>query len=427
MVFLVGIWLAFMSHSGEGKVIAANIKTFLRQYSDIYLGMFTFNSAGGKIAVHTLSEVHGQRFLFFDGRIESWPHVLAHYQELSCVGLRNISLMVTEDEHDNSLSEGLAVPLGQYQADLQLSATPKPAQWYTMLSNCNDVIDIDFKLTFLNPGGWWKRQFSVDEQGLLALFMGCSVLYTAGIAVYGYMHFLLHRSSTMHPLLWVLWAAILLQYVSLLLQATHGFQYAGDGEGLKALQGLGEVCDASSNVMIMVLLLLMAKGMAVTTAGAQALIAPAKQWLAGIGLFMSGFFSLFTLERVGRALDTRYCYDTDVGVMTLVLRTCVFIYFLITLNRTIRLEETEKRRTFLKYFGIGASAWFMALPLAYCISQFLEFWDQMKFVITIGILIHTAGLFLLGGLMWPQMGNEYVTVAPADTDMMTSNTPYDEI
>lgn len=37
-------------------------------------------------------------------------------------------------------------------------------QWFTMLSNCEDLIDIDFKLTFINPGGWWYRHFSIDEQ-----------------------------------------------------------------------------------------------------------------------------------------------------------------------------------------------------------------------------------------------------------------------
>ena len=147
---------------------------------------FTFDQHGGKIKVKTAANVNGQRFLFFDGRAESWPTVLATYQSLSCRDLRNVSLVVastpgegdadfakasdpewlsiTQDARDHSMSEGLAVPYGRYQADLQLSPTPNPAQWYTMLSNCDDVIDIDFVLTLLNPGGWWYEQFSVDEQ-----------------------------------------------------------------------------------------------------------------------------------------------------------------------------------------------------------------------------------------------------------------------
>ena len=33
----------------------------------------------------------------------------------------------------------MAVPKGRYSADLQLAASPLPVQWYTMLSNCEDV------------------------------------------------------------------------------------------------------------------------------------------------------------------------------------------------------------------------------------------------------------------------------------------------
>ena len=74
--------------------------------SDIYLGSFTFDAAGGEIKAHSQAGVRGQRFLFFDGRAASWPHVLSSYQDLSCETIRNVSLMVTQDAQDDSLSEG---------------------------------------------------------------------------------------------------------------------------------------------------------------------------------------------------------------------------------------------------------------------------------------------------------------------------------
>ena len=74
--------------------------------SDIYLGSFTFDAAGGEIKTHSQAGVRGQRFLFFDGRAASWPLVLSSYQDLSCETLRNVSLMVTQDAQDDSLSEG---------------------------------------------------------------------------------------------------------------------------------------------------------------------------------------------------------------------------------------------------------------------------------------------------------------------------------
>ena len=92
------------------------MRTVLVRYSDIYLGSFTFDERGGKIAVKTDAGVSGQRLLFFDGSVQSWPVVLKTYEELSCEGLRNISLLVTQDAQDNSMSEGLAIPRGQYEA-----------------------------------------------------------------------------------------------------------------------------------------------------------------------------------------------------------------------------------------------------------------------------------------------------------------------
>jgi hypothetical protein len=34
-----------------------------------------------------------------------------------------------------------------------------------MASNCEDDIDLDVTMSFLNPGGFFYSQFSVEEQG----------------------------------------------------------------------------------------------------------------------------------------------------------------------------------------------------------------------------------------------------------------------
>ena len=45
------------------------------------------------------------------------------------------------------------------------------------------------------------------------------------------------------------------------------------------------------------------------------------------------------------------CDAADIGLLALVLRNAVFIYFCLSLARTIRIEVSEKRRKFL---GLGA-------------------------------------------------------------------------
>lgn len=107
----------------------------------------------------------GQRFLFFDESRESWPLILTAYSRLSCFELRNISLVVVEDQTDGATTEGVEVLKGDFDADLQIAPSEVPRKWFMMLSNCEDALDISFRCEFLNPGGFWYEQFSYDEQG----------------------------------------------------------------------------------------------------------------------------------------------------------------------------------------------------------------------------------------------------------------------
>ena len=58
-------------------------------------------------------------------------------------------------------------------------------------------IDLTFTITFLNPGGWFYSHFTVDEQGLLGMFMGWTAMYLVGCVAYGYAQYQLYR-SVMH-------------------------------------------------------------------------------------------------------------------------------------------------------------------------------------------------------------------------------------
>ena len=283
------------------------MRTVLTRYSDIYLGSFTFDERGGKIAVKTDAGVSGQRLLFFDGSVQSWPMVLKTYEELSCEGLRNISLLVTQDAEDSSMSEGLAIPRGQYEAELQLSPTAGPESWYIMASNCDDVINMDLTITLLNPGGWWTRQFSVDEQGLLPMFAFYIAVYGVGTAAYLYLrrNFLFKRAIP--PLEWLFIAGLALGFLSVFLQTTHGVRYAADGVGLVALQAVAEIADAASNCAVMAALFCLAHGLG----AARDVQELPRGWILNAGAFAAGFLSLFAFDRLGRTMDQRYCYDSS--------------------------------------------------------------------------------------------------------------------
>jgi hypothetical protein len=191
-------------------------------------------------------------------------------------------------------------------------------------------IDLTFTITFLNPGGWFYSHFTVDEQGLLGMFMGWTAMYLVGCVAYGYAQYQLYRwemhlfgfwnwdlgiqiraqwaykyeckyaqtkyqsfqcelkfrvrisrvsnrgqrvladflaqsrrqrilcwvsntdspfcrSDSLHPVCHMITIAILLELANVTLQTVHGAQYATDGVGLAALQGLGELMPLTLN------------------------------------------------------------------------------------------------------------------------------------------------------------------------------------
>ena len=274
--------------------------------------------------------VSGQRLLFFDGSVQSWPTVLKTYEELSCVGLRNISLLVTQDAQDNSMSEGLSIPRGQYEAQLQLSPTSDPEPWYVMASNCDDVLNMDLVITLLNPGGWWTRQFSIDEQGLLPMFAFYIAFYCIGTVAYISIRGSSLVKRAIPPLEWLFIVGLGLELISVFLQTVHGVRYAADGVGLLALQAVAEMADAASNCALMAALFCLAHGLG----AARDLQELPRGWVLNAGAFTAGFLSLFAMERLGRTMDQRYCYDSDVGAVIVVYRVAALLYFAVTLSRT---------------------------------------------------------------------------------------------
>jgi hypothetical protein len=299
------------------------------------------------------------------------------------------------------MSEGLSIPRGQYEAELQLSPTAYPEPWFIMASNCEDIISMDVKITLLNPGGWWTRQFSVDEQGLLPMFACYIAVYSIGTLAYAYLRGSRLLKQVISPLEWLFIAALALEFLSVFLQTTHGVRYAADGVGLLALQGLAEIADAASTCAVMAALLCVAHGLG----GARDAQELPRGWVVNAGAFGAGFLSLFAFDRLGRTMDQRYCYDSDVGAVIVVYRVAAFVYFAIALSRTnaraaaaaaaadaaggAAWAGAAQRRGWLWW---GATGWFLGLPAAYFAAQLLPVWDQMRLVVAAAAALHAAGL-----------------------------------
>jgi hypothetical protein len=269
------------------------------------------------------------------------------------------------------------------------------------------------------------------------------VLYSVGTVAYIYFRGSALMTRAIPPLEWLFIAALALGFLSVFLQTTHGVRYAADGVGLLALQAVAEIADAASNCAVMAALFCLAQGLGAARDSQEL----PRGWLLNAGAFAAGFLSLFAFDRLGRTMDQRYCYDSDVGAVIVVYRTAAFVYFSVALARTHARAATAAaaasdggrgweagagRRGALR---LVATAWFLGVPGAYCAAQLLPAWAQMRLIIGVSAALHAAALLGFGaalvaaasgdggaaGLLaggecggtWPHVG--------------TGSTPYDEI
>eukprot|EP00296_Roombia_truncata_P008223 JP446700.1.p4 GENE.JP446700.1~~JP446700.1.p4 ORF type:complete len:87 (+),score=28.59 JP446700.1:434-694(+) len=85
-----------------------------------------------------------------------------------------------------------------------------------MMTNCEDSIDVDLQLAFYNPGGFWQRQFSIEEQGLLQMYVFYFLLYSVVGVIYAKGSILpLYRTQAIHPMVVVLVAAFSTEWFAL--------------------------------------------------------------------------------------------------------------------------------------------------------------------------------------------------------------------
>ena len=102
-----------------------------------------------------------------------------------------------------------------------------------------------------------------------------------------------------HPFMALLTIALVLEWLGILMQTWHGSVYATDGEGVVIVQAIGEVLDACSNILMMLILLMMARGWTVSSAATATHSTHfSRDWILSMSFFLCGFLSLFILERM---------------------------------------------------------------------------------------------------------------------------------
>jgi hypothetical protein len=261
------------------------------------------------------------------------------------------------------------------------------------------VWHLDWQITFTNVGGWWRRQFSNDEVGMLEL-SGLSFAFFAALLVVHMRALLLwaREEGTVHPLVRLLTAACVLGAVRHLLEFAHYCLYVDDGVGLPAVRFGGALVHVISQLCLLVLLIVISRGWTISSpelTGRAGLLAMA------LVLLNAYWMLLIYWEFFHDPARTNFIYDSPPGLVIIAVRLVTWGWFLRGLARTLADEYDDVKAQFYRRFGVIASLWFAYLPIVAVIARFLDPWVRARTCFIAEATANWLAFAALVMLLWP--------------------------
>jgi len=291
-------------------------------------------------------------------------------------------------------------PLTQH-SKFTLMSRKRPYFWFMAVAKCGAKFDLKYNATLLNPGGFWNRQFSFDVQGLPEAYLVFFLLLLGYFFVNTYLCWRVTRGGVrLHTALRMLTVAIILELMSVTCTLLHYLAYAGDGVGLGALKFFGLALSVSSQLTLLVLIMLLAKGWTITST---TLPLYDRKLIAGSFVsFTVAYIILLFWQTFGEdKASTTYYYNTLPGLLVCALRTGLLVWFVFTLRFTYKKEPDWDKLKFYFTFGVLYTVWLMALPVLVMISFAIEPWYRFKIVDGLVVSFHFVGLCFMGFLLHP--------------------------
>jgi Rhodopsin-like GPCR transmembrane domain len=260
--------------------------------------------------------------------------------------------------------------------------------------------------TFYSP---FVFHFSYDQQNILeqCLIFFAIYIFLVPIQIHG-------SRKQSHPVTKLFTMSIILEFVSICFILIHLIRFASNGEGNETLRVMGDVFDILSRTSFMLILLLLAKGWAVTR-----LEISSMSWLALIAIWIS-YLTLNFVLYVWNMTEIDVISDIDEfqtwpGFLVLISRSCIMLWFLYELRTTMKYEHSTKKLDFLLHFGASSLVWFIYLPIIALISMQVSVFWRYKLLLAVTNSVDCLAYCVMMGLLWPNRSGQYLLLAGPNT------------
>ncbi|KAJ8977187.1 hypothetical protein NQ317_018068 [Molorchus minor] len=207
-----------------------------------------------------------------------------------------------------------------------------------------------------------------------------------------------------HPVTKLFTASLLLDFIALCLILIHTLKYALDGKGYPKLEMAGDIFDILSRTSFMLLLLLLAKGWAVTRLELTWKPLVFSIWL-GYGVVHILLY-VWNLTEVDIIEDIDE-YQTWPGWLIIVFRSLIMIWFLYELRTTMLYEHNTQKLNFLLHFGASSLVWFIYLPILALIGLHVSALWRFKLFVGITYSADCFAYCVMAHLLWPTRSEQY--------------------
>jgi len=240
------------------------------------------------------------------------------------------------------------------------------------------------------------------------------VFYLLLLGAHAYSAWQLFRSEALHPIVRIISIAIGLQFFSIMFEMIHYTTLKRNGIGVEGLKAFGDLLNMLVDLSIILLIILVSKGWAVTTN-----VIPKRDTtiiLVTMALLTVLYLALFIWDyATADSAVIYYFYQSVPGIMILVIRALVGGWFLWNIFQTLKLETLPNKRTFYVRWAIIFGSWIGLLPLIVLIFGSQHVWMRLEAISALSELVDFTIMVILVIHTWPTLARRYFSVMPGKT------------
>jgi len=294
--------------------------------------------------------------------------------------------------------------------------------WYVILTNCNPIVKTSeipgpfsslepaiinkFEITWTNTESTYE-QFGKNEMGVYEISIAFTVTMALILFSLVYAKQIAKLHGRQYHVIKMMALAVLMTFWGAVCRLLHYSTFAEDGVGLPQSLDFSFFFECLGDIVMASILLDLGSGWAIST---NFLPGRRQKWLLLVLYFAANTFLFVTEKQTNDPATTVYIYGTISGLLIVITRVILLLWFVKCLVTTLQFETMASRRHFYMIFGVFSILWFVSLPVSVGIGLALKSWWRAKVVYAVDFAFKLAGYLFMTFIFFPADCNKFIGV-----------------